>query len=198
MINLLPPDYKQTLLYARKNTFLLKWLIFLAAGILGLGLIIAAGYIYLSQSVNTYAQRLEETRLQLEVQNLEETQSQVTNISESVQLVTQVLSKQVLFSKLLAQIGSSIPSGAVLTGINLTEVNGGIDLIFQARDLQTGSQIIVNLQDPNNQIFETADIENISCNNTTNSEYPCGVTVRALFGDSSSYLLIPKQGDSDD
>src|SRR5690606_34427376 len=117
------------------------------------GLIIAAGYIYLSQSVNTYAQRLEETRLQLEVQNLEETQSQVTNISESVQLVTQVLSKQVLFSKLLAQIGSSIPSGAVLTGINLTEVNGGIDLIFQARDLQTGSQIIVNLQDPNNQIF---------------------------------------------
>jgi Tfp pilus assembly protein PilN len=192
MINLLPPQIKNDVLYGRRNTVLVRWLIAIAVVAAGAVLIMAFGHLYLTQSAKTYTKQIEEGQERLRIQKLEETQARVSEISGSLKLVVQVLSREILFSKVLRQVGAAIPSGAVLTELTINKVEGGINLTFEAKDYQTGSQIVLNLQDPENKVFDKADIEEISCDAEiqANRTYLCQVSVRALFGDNSPYLFI--------
>lgn len=192
MINLMSPQSKEDVLYARRNAKLLKWILAVVISALGAFTILAFGQLYLTQSTRTYSQRIQEGQNQLRIQKLEETQNRVNEISSSIKLVIQVLSREILFSKVLRQVGAAIPSGAILTQLTINKVEGGIDLTFEAKDYQTGSQILVNLQDPTNKVFEQADIEQIECDPEIQSgrTYLCEVSIRALFGDNSPYLFI--------
>lgn len=192
MINLLPPNVKQDVVYARRNAMLVKWISVIIACAFGALAIIGFGQLYLSQSVATYQKQIEEGQERLRIQKLEETQARVSEISGNLKLVVQVLSREILFSKVLRQVGAAIPSGAILTELTINKVEGGIDLTFEAKDYQTGTQILVNLQDKENKVFEKADIEEIRCaaEVATGNTYPCSVTMRALFGDNSPFLFI--------
>jgi Tfp pilus assembly protein PilN len=206
MINLLPPDAKKNIVYARRNTKLAHWataMVFLIVGILA---VVLAGQIYISRTVVSYEAQIEQTQEQLKVQKLGETQKRVQDMSNSLKLVVQVLSRQVLFSALLRQIGAAIPQGAILTGLSINQVQGGIDLSAAARDYDTATQVQVNLQDPANKIFQQADIINIQCARASSesseeeeglSEYPCNITLRALFAENNSFTFISnKPGDT--
>ena len=191
MINLLPPDVKKSIGYARQNTILIRWLFALLVAIAGVFVIILFGQYYLTRATGEIEQSTEASQRILEEQNLEETQNKVQDISNSLNLVVQVLSKQVLFSDLITQVGATIPEGAVLTGLTINETTGGIDLLAEATDYNTATQVQVNLEDESNKIFETADIINIRCVQEEDTAYPCQITVRALFGENSQFLLIP-------
>ncbi len=194
MINLLPPNIKQETLYARRNTKLLRWSSAIVVVIIGIGLIVGFGLLYLKKSTNAYTAQLADTTQQLKAQKLDQTSKRVQDISGSLKLVTQVLSREVLFSQLVQQIGAAMPANTVLTNLQISKLQGGIDLSAQAVDYKTASQIQINLQDPNNKIFAKADILNIACSSngtgTLNSKYPCIVVIRALFASNNPFLLI--------
>lgn len=192
MINLLPPATKRDITYARRNARLLKWMFAIFVSMVGAITIILLGQLYLAQSVKSYQAQIEEGQERLKIQRIDETQTRVSEISANLKLVVDVLKRELLFSKVLRQVGAAVPSGTVLTELTLEKVQGGIDLTFEAKDFQTGSQILVNLQDPNNKVFEKADIEDITCapNVLEGRVYPCQVNIRALFGDNSPYLFI--------
>lgn len=192
MINLLPPKSKQEVLYARRNAQLIKWVLAVVLVAIGSLVIIGFGQVYLSQTARTYQKQIEEGQERLRIQKLEETQARVSEISSNLKLVVDVLSRELLFSKVLRQVGAAIPSGVVLTELTINKVQGGIDLTFESKDYQTGSQVVLNLQDPENKVFENADIVSIVCDAEIREghTYPCEVTVRALFGDNSPYLFI--------
>ncbi|MEO8862791.1 MAG: hypothetical protein ABI354_00510 [Candidatus Saccharimonadales bacterium] len=193
MINLLPPESRQDILYARRNTHLRSWATLLAIGILSVITIIAAGHLYLQSSINSYKAQADQGSQALKAQKLDETQAQVLDITNSIKLVVQVLQREVLFSKLLTQIGSALPNGAVLTNLSINKVQGGLDITASSSDYQTGTQVQLNLQDPNNKIFEKADIVSIQCTTPasgTNSRYPCTVQLRALFGKNNTFSFI--------
>jgi len=193
MINLLPTEFKQSIIYARRNRVLLRWIVALMFLLVGVATITFFGQLYIDRSINAQTTKAEQTREQLKTQRLAETQTQVEDISSSIKLALQVLSREVLFSKLLRQIGAAMPEGATLSGIGIEKVEGGIDLQAVATDYRSASQVQVNLQDPNNRIFDKADIVNISCKDEegeAKSQYPCVVNIRALFGDNSPFLFI--------
>ncbi len=194
MINLLPPDVKSNIVFARRNTSLRSWLLALMAAIVAVCIVVGSGQLYLRYSINTYTKQLSAGQEQLKAQNLEETQKEVEAVSSNLKLVVQVLSRAVLFSKLLGQIGSTIPSGSVLTNLSISnKVDGGIDLSFASTDYQTGTQVQLNLSDPNNKIFEKADIINIQCAQTAvPTKYPCTIQIRALFTKNNSFSFISK------
>lgn len=193
MINLLPPDVKENYLFARRNTFLRKWAIVLIISIVTLGGIMMVGYMYLNQSSRSLSKQISEGTEQLKIQKLEETQKQVEGISSSLKLVVQVLGREVLFSKLLQQIGAAMPQGAVLTNLSINKLQGGLDLQAAATSYQTATQVQVNLQDPANKIFEKADIVSIQCGTSGSAlskTYPCTIQVRALFAKNNPFLFI--------
>lgn len=199
MINLLPPDVKESITYARRNTRLRSWTIALFFSIIAICGIVGVGQLYLHGASKSFANQIELGNQQLEAQQLTKTQNDVKELTNNLKLVVQVLSRQILFSKMLEQIGAALPSGAVLTGLSIDSANlgttatqSGIDLQAAAADYKTATQVQINLQDPNNKIFEKADIVTVQCSDTQESEYPCTVQIRALFSKDNPFLFISK------
>lgn len=188
MINLLPPELKQAYRYGRVNRHLIHWIFVFAIGIVGAAVITAFGYLYLNQTANSYKNQIAASNQQLASQNLSTVQNQVKEISNNLNLVVQVLSKQVLFSELLQQLTKLMPPDTNLTGLSISQAQGAIDITAAAKNYSAATQIQVNLTSPNNQLFSKADIVSISCAGT--NAYPCSVTLRALFSPNSSYMFI--------
>jgi len=192
MINLLPTDYKQDLVYAKRNSKLLKWTGAVLASVVLVCAVIIGGLFYIDQSTKSYESRVALAQQQLKDQQMEETQARLKGISENFKLVLQVLSKQILFSELIKQVGAAMPAGSSLSSLSINKVQGGIDLNAVALDYQTATQVQLNLQDPENKLFEKADIVNITCNSDSTgpaSQYPCTVTIRALFSKNNPFLF---------
>lgn len=193
MINLLPDTLKENYLYGRRNAVLRKWAIALVFGLIGVGVISFAGYFYLQQSIASYTTRVEEAEKNLQEQNILLTQKRAQEITGSLKLAVDVLSKEVLFSQLLRQIGTVTPPNTVLTDLSISEVAGAIELTAISADYTSATQMQVNLEDPENKIFTKADIQNITCTSpgtASDPRYPCTLRLRALFSDDNPFLFI--------
>jgi Tfp pilus assembly protein PilN len=191
MINLLPPELKETYRYGRRNRSLLHWLSTMVLCLAGAILLAAGGYLYLNMSIHNTQQQIADTQRQLQTADQAKIQRQVTDISNNLKLAVQVLSKEVLFSKLLKQLASVTPNGAILTGLSITQAQTGIDVTAKTTDYKSATQLQVNLTDPNNQIFSQADIVSIDCSGTAGDvDHPCAVKIRALFDKNNPFLFV--------
>lgn len=190
MINLLPPDVKNGYRYAERNVALRRWVMLFVLALIGLGIIATYGLVSIHRSTVNYNHQIASTEALFKQENFSGTQQQIQDISNSFRLVVKVLSKEVLFSQLIKQIGASMPNNTNLTGLAINQVQGGIDITANATDYKTASQVQVNLADPANKIFSSADIESINCQNSQNPTYPCTVTIRALFTKDNPFLFI--------
>ena len=200
MINLLPPELQTTLGYARLNTKLRRTAIGLATLLVAIILTFLGGLLYLKQTSKTLNKQLDVGRSQLAIQDQAQIKQQVDDLSGTLKLVEQVLSKEVLFSKLLKQVGSVMPAGSVLTALSINQISGGLDLQAKATDYQTATQVQVNLQDPKSILFDKVDIINVQCQtsagatDTVAAKYPCTVQMRALFSKTNPFLFISNTG----
>ncbi len=193
MLNLLPPDIKKSYKYAKQNVILRQWIVFFVLAIFGIGVILSYGLFTISKNSNSYNNQINSLNKQLASEHLSSVKMQVVNISNSLNLAIKVLSNEILFSKLIQQIGAAMPSGSVLTGLNIDQIQGGITLSASSTDYQTATQTQVNLSSPANGIFSKVDIVNISCSGqgaSSNSNYPCSIELRALFNTNNQFLFI--------
>ena len=195
MINLLPPETKQDYLYGARNTTLLHWSVAFVFGLVGLGLLATYGLLTIQKSSNSYTSQVATAQQQLAEQNLQGTEKQVKELSGDFKLVVQVLSQEVLFSKLLNQMATVIPTNTILSGLTINQTSGGIDITAKSSDYTAATQLQLNLQDPANKIFSKADIVSINCSSSSqDSTHPCSVQIRALFSNSNPYLFINSKG----
>lgn len=191
MINLLPPGYKDNIFYARRNRGLLNWSIAFVAASLLIAFIIAGGYLFMEHSIKKQSAQAAQAKEQLKRDKIDETKARLDEISANTKLILQVLSREILFSSLLRQLGASLPDGTTLQSVQIDKVEGGITLKALARDVDAATQIQVNLADPKNKIFEKADIETINCSpDAAPGSYPCTVQLRALFAKDNPYVYI--------
>lgn len=190
MINLLPTEVKDEIVFARRNNSLRNWVVVCLIALAGVILIVAAGHLFIYQSTRTWQSQVNDTRAQLGEQKLEDTQKKITDISDSIKLALQVLSREILFSKLISQIGNTIPDGSSLQGLTINTAQSGVDITAVATDYQTATQVHINLSDPKNQIFEKADILNVTCTQAPDEKYPCNISIRALFADKNEFQYV--------
>lgn len=194
MINLLPPEVKEDYRYARRNRHLLKWVIAFLFGISGIVLITASGVFIMHNASSDYRSKIATAQTELASQNDAGIKKEVTSVSNNLKLMVTVLSKEILFSKLLAQLGTITPQNVVLTDLSISQTESAIDITAQAANYNAAAQLQANLADKNNQIFSSADIVNITCASgstaTTNTAYPCTVNIRALFAKNNPFLFI--------
>lgn len=198
MINLLPPEIKAQYHYASINTGLRRWLIAVCIVIVGMAAITGAGLLYLRQISHSYDQQISESTASLQRQKIDQTRKQVNDISSSLKLSVQVLSKEVLFSQLLRQLAKLTPANTSLTSLNISQDQTALDIVASTTDYNAATQLQVNLADPDNKIFSKADIVTISCGgndstSSTPSKYPCTVTIRALLAKDNPFLFINSQ-----
>jgi type II secretory pathway component PulL len=194
MINLLPGEVKDSYRYARSNVVLRRWVIIFVLALVGLGALSTYGLLNIQQSTTDYEKRISSKEKQFQDEKYGQAQKQIQDISNSFKLAVKVLGQEVLFSQLLKQIAATIPANANLTGLTISQTTGGIDITAVATDYATASQVQVNLADPNNKIFSKADIVSIKCGDSTDPNFPCTVTVRALFSQNNPFLFINSKG----
>jgi Tfp pilus assembly protein PilN len=193
MINLLPTDLKEEYVFARHNSVLRRWALALVFGLVGVGLVTTGGLLYMQQSIDEYSHKVIAAEDSLKQQNLEGTRKHSDDITSSLKLVVQVLSREILFSKLLTQIAAVTPPETNLTDLNISKTQGSIEITAVSTNYQSATQLQVNLQDPANKIFSKADIQTISCNpSSADPKYPCSITIKALFSDNNPFLFINK------
>lgn len=192
MINLLPPDIKSNYRYASRNVVLRRWVVAFSIALIGLAALATYGLLSFQQSTKTYNRQIAEANTYFEKEKFAGTQAQIQDIGNSFRLVVQVLKQEVLFSELLQQIAATIPPRTNLTGLNISQTQGALDITANARDYNSATQVQVNLSDPRNKIFSKADIVNITCegNNAANPAYPCTVNIKALFVTDNPFLFI--------
>lgn len=190
MINLLSSNVKKDIQYARRNTVLLRWCLVLLLITIGIGIISISGVFYIRSSQRQYSDQIAHTDSTLKEQKLAETQKNIENISNNLKLTVQVLSKEILFSKLFKQIGAVMPPDTYLTDLKISDTEGGIDLSAAAKSYNSATQVQVNLQDPSNKIFDKADIITVGCTTTVKTNYPCTISLRARFGNNHDFFFI--------
>jgi Tfp pilus assembly protein PilN len=197
VINLLPPETKNTYRYARRNRVLTRWVIACGLCLIGGILLLVGGDIYLNQTINSTNKQIATSNKQLQDEKLNSVQKQVTTISNNLKLVVQVLSKEILFSKLLEQLANVTPGYVVLTNLAIAQAQGGVEITAQTVNYDAATQLQINLADPKNQIFSKADIVSINCLNGGTgvaAKYPCTVDIRALFATNNPFLFINNKG----
>ena len=202
MINLLPAAVKQGNTYGARNRVLVRWVVAFLIGIFGIFAVVVFGHYQLNRSIAATEEQISQSELRLKEQNIEETQTQTESIDNSIKLALQVLEQKVLFSRMLQDLGASMPEGAVLSDISVQEIEGGLNLTAYARDYQTATQVHVNINDPTASIFKSADIITAQCisaeqgetQSAEQAEYPCTITLRALFKEDNPYLFINSGG----
>lgn len=199
MINLLPPELQSSLKYTRKNSQLRRWALSMTLLLIIMVVTLFGGLIYLRQTSRSLAKQIETSKSQLQIQDQENIQKNVEDLSSTLKLVAQVLSREVLFSKLLKQVGSVMPSGSILTSLSINQLSGGLDLQAKASDYQTATQVQLNLADPKSLLFEKVDIINVQCQTIASADpvanrYPCTIQLRALFNKTNPFLFISASG----
>src|SRR4051812_38209804 len=112
MINLLPPEVKDGYTYARRNVRLRNWIVAFVIVLFGLGAVGTYGLLNLHQSTVSYQKQVNDSKNILTKEDLAGTQKTAQDISNSFKLVVKVLGQEILFSKLLKQMGAAIPANA--------------------------------------------------------------------------------------
>jgi len=177
-------------MHARRNKIMRDWAFAMLIGIAGIVVVIIVGIMQIEQRATELESEVASSREVLKVQKMEETSKQVEEISNNFKLVTQVLSRQVLFSEVLKQVGAIMPDGSSLSNLSIEEISGGIDLQVEAVDYQTATQVQVNLQDSANKLFEEVDIINITCTDNATGDYPCKGAYRAKYTSNNPFLFL--------
>jgi Tfp pilus assembly protein PilN len=194
MINLLPPELKTGYRYARRNVGLRKWIAAFLVALVGLGALTTYGLLTIQQSTVRYTDQIVTTEANFKKEQFSGTQERVKDMSNDFKLVVKVLGQEILFSKLIQQIATTIPTNAYLTGLTISQGQSAVNITADATDYTSATQVQVNLASPANKIFSKADIVSIVCNNTTDPQYPCIVTIRALFAADNPFLFINSEG----
>lgn len=190
MINLLPPNVKQEIIFGRRNSVLSKWIIAVAIVIVGIAIMSLFGQFYIRQNVSSQQEVAKMTQDRLASQNFETTKKDLLALSNNVKTIVQILSKQLLFSKMLNTIGGILPIGTALSDMTLSTADSAIDLSISATDRGTATQAFVNINDPKNNFFSKADLLSIVCESNSAKKYPCTAQVRVVLKNDSSFYFL--------
>lgn len=190
MIDLLPDDIKTARIYGRRNKLLFKWNLLSFFALLGLLTISGVGYFFINNSTIAAADVKTKTEASIEAANLSEVEAEYAIFSNNLKTVVQILSSQVLFSELLQQIGGVTPTGATLNSVSLSDSDNALDLNFTTTAASIAATIQVNLEDPTNELFEKADIIQVSCQIDAEGVEECNVELRALFREDAKFLFL--------
>lgn len=191
MINLLPDSIKEEVTCAKRSRVIIKWICAVVVIILCLCGMTVFGQFFINRNTESIQSVTDLTNKRIEDQNLGATQQDVEILSSNFKTVTQLLSQQLLFSKLFTKIGSIMPANAILSGITLVADESAIDLNIASTNKEAATQAFINIADTKNGLFEEADLISVNCSTTgTDTRYPCSAVVKVVMEAGSSYYFL--------
>lgn len=175
MINLLPYDEKRQIRASRFNSILLRYFIILWMGGVFTAAIFGTSYFTLMNTKDG-AERLL-TQNQNKSSAYESVQQQVSTINTNLSAAKNVLSQQVLYSKVLVGIGQATPPGVIIDKLTLSPTTFGTSVTLQAYARDSESALALKTAYQSSSIFSNVSLQNLSGANTGGAVAGYPVTV---------------------
>ncbi len=159
MINLLPPDIKREVRFARFNVTLIQYVILVIAISVGVIAIMIFGGNLVASNESSLNDIIDDEKAR--VAELAPVNEEAKELSQKIDLIGAILIREVKLSELLTNIGGLMPTGSVLTTLSLSETKDDpIILEASIQDESTAAVLRENLV--NSELFSNADIISIT------------------------------------
>jgi len=176
MINLLPDDAKKQIKAGRTNVILMKYLFTLGISIAFLAAIsIGSYFVLLGTKTNAEAIMSNNTS---NTNAYSTVQAQAASLRSSLSTVKTILDQEVVYTKVITNIASSIPTGVVLESLTLSPTTFGQPVTLQAHAKTTDAAIALKQQFQSSPLFSGVTFQSLSSATTALSDgYPISVTL---------------------
>lgn len=177
MINLLPPNEKQELRAARSNTLLVRYNIFLVAGIAFM--ILAAGVVYVY--LNTTKANAETLISENELQTSEyvDVERRANEFRANLQIAKQIFDRKVNYSDTALKLASLMPSGTILETLTLDSATFGSPTTINAKAINYERALALKNSFEKSDLFTDVNFQNIA--GSDEDGYPITANINVTF-----------------
>ena len=175
MINLLPYDAKKEIRAARLNVILSRYIIVTLLAFVFLVLLLGGSYVILTQTKNSAEQLIDVNSSKADVYST--TKAQVDSLSAGLSETKLILDKEVLYSKVLINIGQQMPPGTVLGSVTLNTASfAGTPVTLKAYAKSTDDAVALRQKFQTSAIFSNVNFDSVSGAGGIDG-YPVGVSM---------------------
>lgn len=160
MINLLPPEIKENIRFGRLNVRAVRYLMLTAATGVGLVAILLFGLLLASREESLLKNLAGDKQASLSQYDAQLTEAR--QLAERIDTIAALLSRETAFSKLLPAIGSVVPTGTAISGLELDATDGNNLTINGESTQQNGPSIFRENLAKTTNLFSRADIVSIT------------------------------------
>ncbi len=183
MINLLPPDVKKSIRFARLNVTLFQYCVLVLLTGASLSAMFFLGTRLLSSSKSDLESSIQAN--QLRVSELELINSEAKQLANDINTINILLQQEIKFSDLVIEIGAIMPPGASLSNLNLTKDKQAplsLEVITESPD--TVGVVQENIAE--SELFRGAEILNVTASNSKNT-----ASGQIFTGSLNAYFDVP-------
>jgi Tfp pilus assembly protein PilN len=179
MINLLPPEHKESFRYAKLNNVLIRYVVLAFCFSLLLTIIVLAANYY----VNKEKQKIifEQSKRQLELQKRQEKKTNIDDYSARLNTIGKLYDSSIKFSELLEDIAVSLRPGVKMQQLALTgTATEPLSITLTSNTREAGLETRVTLEE--SKVFDHVDITSINYNSEAN-QYTFSVVASFASGE---------------
>jgi hypothetical protein len=160
MINLMPPDVKEDIRFAKLNVSIVQYCIL--AAIVGIALvgILLFGLLILNNDRSQLEDGIVERQAILDELKLDEDRAK--KLSDSIDTIGALFDKEVEFSEIIVQIGSLIPAGSSIDSLTLPNNVKKAPLNLIVRVPTQPDSAVLQQNFANSPLFKGADIQSVT------------------------------------
>lgn len=178
MINLLPPADKRQIQAGRSNALLLRYNILIIAAVAFLMAAIGVVYVYLGNTKLSAEQVIKDN--QAKVADFADTEKKANEFKSNLTVAKQILSKEVVYTKVILEISALLPKGVVLDSLNLDAKTFGTPVTLNAHAKTVDDAIALKTAFQNSPLFSNVNFQSISTEESGEA-YPIRVNLNVTI-----------------
>ncbi len=160
MINLLPSDTKRSLRAARLNVVLRRYIIYIAICLVSATVIFGVGYVLTSRERASAEQQLSD--FESNNASYARIKQESEAFSKNLSIASTILSSEITFSEMIVTVAKILPSGTILTSLNVTTESAGEPMAINARVADPEGALRLKAALEESALFEDVSVATIN------------------------------------
>ena len=180
MINLMPDSAKIEIRAARINVTLARYIIVISLAFLFLVLLLGGSYVLLTQTKASAQLLIDSNDTKAAVYS--STKNQVDSLSSKLIETKSILDQEILYSKVLTNIGQQMPEGTVLDQITLDAKSfTGAPVSLKAYAKNNDTAVILRQKFQTSKLFSNVNFQSVSDSASGIPGYPVSVSLTLVI-----------------
>jgi Tfp pilus assembly protein PilN len=179
MINLLPPEQKRQIRAGQSNFLLVRYCI--ASVLLAVLLFALAGGIYMIMNNSKKGAEAAIQQSTAKSSEYQEVQQEATEFSNNLATAKTILDKEVRYSQIAVRLAQALPSGVILSSIQLNSENFGQPMTLTASGKSYEDALRLKSALEQSPYFSNVYLGSVAQSSTEDTGYPVAITINVTI-----------------